>query len=203
MKIVGAAVALSIALNIWVLWQLQDVAQPDVSAAPEYSHASPDVAAVSSKGALPQTEPPGAKDELAELNERLSSLEALLEALQQRLPDQSIARHRELATEAQRLRKGAMQAGAGGSDDWFWNAQDSGEPDTTQSIPDGESYTVQSLVCRSDWCRAEIQLDDAVLEDPEMELELQLELSESLGRDVELSYGKRTGNNQVVFIRSP
>lgn len=98
------------------------------------------------------------------------------------------------------VNKGQRSKSSHDSEDWFWNGDSGNGEEAYVASALAEDDSVNSLVCRSAWCRAEIQLDEDA-GSVEAELELQAQLSESLGRDTTMQFGKREGGSQVVFIR--
>lgn len=86
------------------------------------------------------------------------------------------------------------------SEEWFWTESGAGEKSLVFAEADG--FGVKAVVCRSDWCRVEIE-DTSVNGRDNLisDLELQLRINESLGRDTVIRSGQRNGRQRVLFIQ--
>lgn len=87
------------------------------------------------------------------------------------------------------------------SEDWFWNSTSDGGHEKSLSFSQNDGFNTNSIVCRAEWCRVEIEDEIAVDEGVDPEHELQLRIDESLGRDTTIRWGKKEGNRRVVFIQ--
>lgn len=85
------------------------------------------------------------------------------------------------------------------NEDWFW-AQDS-EDETSLSFGDTEGFSVNSVVCRSEWCRVEVEDLNEGSGSLISDLELQIRIDKSLGRDTIMYSGVRDGKRRVLFIK--
>ncbi len=84
-------------------------------------------------------------------------------------------------------------------EDWFWG-QDSVD-ETSLTFGEIDGFTVNSVVCRSEWCRVEIEDLNEDSGSLISDLELQIRIDKSLGRDTTMSSGLRDGRRRVIFIK--
>lgn len=94
--------------------------------------------------------------------------------------------------------RAASQSSA--DEEWFWS-QKSTEHDLSLSFEQTEGFSVNSVVCRADWCRVEIEDNGDAANDLISGLELQLRINESLGRNTVIQSGETTGRKRVLFIQ--
>jgi len=87
------------------------------------------------------------------------------------------------------------------SDEWFWSSGNDGNGERDLAFGPTDGFTVDAVVCRSEWCRVEIEDADLAGGGLEAELELQYKISRSLGRDTTFRMGPGEGSRRVVFIK--
>jgi hypothetical protein len=86
------------------------------------------------------------------------------------------------------------------SEGWFWSTRGK-EEELSLSFSQTEGLAVNSVVCRSDWCRVEIEDTSGASGDLVSDLKLHLKINESLGRDTVIRSGERNGRHRVLFIQ--
>ena len=86
------------------------------------------------------------------------------------------------------------------SEEWFWEGEDAGE-ESTLSFSSTNGFAVNSVVCRSEWCRVEVDAGDSQDGGLISDLDLHLKINESLGRDTTIVSGERNGNVRTLFIK--
>lgn len=203
MKIIGFLVVVSLALNVWMISRL-DVLENRTTISGQvvtdsfndpHEHDYTELEAVTSGVEVLKNELASIRDSIADLR-----VDKVLPDDVSKTEESTRSKFDVYAGTVERLSSAwNHQKLADKQEDWFWN-NDSGE-EAAISIPDSDTYSVQSVVCRSEWCRAEIEHSGDSLSSEEAELELQLQLSQSEGRDIEMTFGKREGLSQVIFIR--
>jgi len=90
-------------------------------------------------------------------------------------------------------------------EDWFWNDSDGDEAEDADGISVSlgvtEGLDLHSVNCRSGWCRVEVEEYPTPEEDVDSSGDLHLKINESVGRDTTIRWGKQEGNRRVVFVR--
>jgi len=90
-------------------------------------------------------------------------------------------------------------------EEWFWNDSDGDDAEDAERISASlgvtESLDIHSVNCRSGWCRVEIEEYPTPEEDVDSSGELHLKINESVGRDTTIRWGKQEGNRRVVFVK--
>ena len=198
MKLLAILVTTSIVFNVYVLWRLE---QPSREAAATY-HApqlTPQATATSPCGDSSN------QDLVAPLRMQIAELGVRLEKLEERYEGAGAAHESALDnTERYARAKKVVESfnregNSAGDEEWFWTT--GGEGETSLSFSPTDGLTVNSVVCRSDWCRVELEDTSSEGEDLISDLELQLKINESLGRDTVIRSGKRNDSHRVLFVQ--
>ena len=203
MKVLGGAVFLSLLLNVFVIWKLDiDRRHTDTlfsetldSAARQVKNQAP--VRPSERGL--STEKLSATLVLIdELNSRLSSLEKELEESESQ--PSTVSRNGKNEAIAESIFDSFSSTAASEPQEWFWEGCTAGE-ERTLSFSGSDAFVVSSVVCRSEWCRVEVDTGDSEKNDLTSDLELHLEINESLGRDTKIVSGERNGSQRILFIQ--
>lgn len=201
MKLMGFLIGASIALNAYVLWRLDEP-----SAALPVAPSKFKVLA-EAKSSAPSETPSRDQQEviallitqITELQSRLKSVEESYDALATRddnatLPPEQYSQ----ATSLIDAIKSTSDASA--DEDWFWS-QNSTDNDMSLSFTPTEGLAVNSVVCRAQWCRVEVEDTSDETNDLISGLELQLKIDKSLGRNTIIQSGEKNGRHRVLFIQ--
>jgi len=205
MRYLPLFIAISICMNTYVLWKMND---------PQKAKLLQDsLSSISEDVKQPRAEPKE-RLETQELvfYQSIDELRSLIEKLEFRvehIEEQSLSQ--EAKNESSPVQNGFAdtvtaslnsQVIAGrGNEDWFWNSTIDGNDDRTLSFSQADGFNANSIVCRAEWCRVEIEYEIAVDEGVDPEHELQLRIDESLGRDSTIRWGEKEGNRRVIFIQ--
>lgn len=198
MRLLVCLVAVSLLLHAYVIWRLENL--PLISA-------TSNLAPKASQQVTYTAAPEGETDEnaiaslqmqVAQLSKRLKSMEEgdgesdvdTVKALD--LSDQ----HSETREVLDSLTRTSHSAS---DEEWFW--EKSGEEAASPSFSQIEGLSINSVVCRSDWCRLEIENTESADQGLISDLELHLKINESLGRDTVIRSGEINGNRRVIFVQ--
>jgi len=201
MKLMGFLIGASIALNSYVLWRLdeQSVALPVALSNFEVpAQAKPSTSSETTNRdqqeviALLITQ-------ITELKSRLKSVEESYEALATRddkatLPPEQYSQTTSLIDSIQSTNDASVD------EDWFWS-QKSTDNDMSLAFNPTEGLAVNSVVCRAQWCRVEVEDTSDESNDLVSGLELQLKIDKSLGRNTIIQSGEKNGRHRVLFIQ--
>ena len=201
MKLLAIFVAACIALNVYVLWQLEEQSAA-LTAALHNFEISPQAqkpTAINNTNNEENEAVAFLKMEVTALHSRLQAVEqayAVLNVAEEDIPN--IPEH---ASNTDSL-IGSIQSASnsGTEEEWFWS-QESTDNDVSMSFEQTEEFSVTSVVCRADWCRVEVEDTSDETNDLISGLELQLKINESLGRNTVIQSGARNGRNRVLFIQ--
>ena len=201
MKLMGFLIGASLALNAYVLWRLdeQSVALPVALSKVE-------VPAQAKSSASSETTSKDQQEVIAlliaqitELNSRLKSVEQSYDALATRDDNATLAPEQySQATGLIDAIKSTSDASA--NEDWFWS-QKSTDNDMSLAFNPTEGLAVNSVVCRAQWCRVEVEDTSNETNDLISGLELQLKIDKSLGRNTIIQAGEKNGRHRVLFIQ--
>jgi hypothetical protein len=191
-------VSASILLNVYVLLR-QD--EPSRTSAPAYNAPKVTLQAMTTSAFKDSPE----KNEIAPLQMQIAELGARLKAMEERYEASGVESEKPLGiprqySGAKDVFESFSHAGSSAADEeWFW--VEDGEKEASLSFSQSDSFAVHSVVCRSDWCRVELDNTSGEGEDLISDLELQLEINESLGRDTVIRSGERNGRHRVLFVQ--
>ena len=137
--------------------------------------------------------------QITELKSRLQSVEESYEALATR--DDNATLLPEQYSDTTSLIESIKSTSEDSADeDWFWS-QKSTDKDISLSFSPTEGLAVNSVVCRSQWCRVEVEDTSDETNDLISGLELQLKIDKSLGRNTIIQSGEKNGRHRVLFIQ--
>jgi len=198
MKLLGLLMGASIALNVYVLWRLD-----------ELSTAAPDKLEVSAPVQSPRAFEEASKEdeetlaflklEITELGARLQIMEQAYDALE--AAEEAISSIPGQSSNTESLIDSMQTASHSATDEERFWSQRSTDDDISMSFRHTEGFSVNSVVCRSDWCRVEVEDTSNTTNDLVSGLELQLRINESLGRNTVILTGEKNGRHRVLFIQ--
>jgi hypothetical protein len=197
-KLLACVVGASILLNVFVLWRLNEPSR--ISATTFYARtATPQATNTSVSVEAPQ------KNEIVPLQMQMAELDARLKAMEERYEASDV--ESEKSSDIPGQYSGAKDViesfshtrRSAADEEWFWVKD--GEKEASLSFSQTDSFAVHSVVCRSDWCRVELENTSGEGEDLISDLELQLEINDSLGRDTVIRSGERNGSHRVLFVQ--
>jgi hypothetical protein len=201
MKLLALLIGASIALSAHLLWRLEEQSAALAAAVHQFeisTQAQRPTAFISAKSGEKETVAL-LKIEIAELHSRLEAMEQAYNALVEDKDSSSNTADQYSSTEM--LVESIQSAGHSDTDEeWFWS-QRSTDDDVSMSFEQAEGFSVSSVVCRSDWCRVEIEDTSDETNDLISGLELQLRINKSLGRNTVIQSGPRNGRHRVLFIQ--
>ena len=201
MKLLGFFIAASIALNAYVLWRLDEQSGALTAALYKLEVSPPAQKSAAFEEANKEEEVTIAflKMEIAELNSRLEAMEEAYEVFE--AGEEAVSNTPEQYSNTNSLIDSIQSASHFATDEeWFWS-QRSTDDDVSMSFHHTEGFSVNSVVCRSDWCRVEVEDTSNETNDLISGLELQLRINESLGRNTVIQTGERNGRHRVLFIQ--
>jgi hypothetical protein len=191
-------VSASILLNVYVLLRQDEPSR--ISATTFYARtATPQATNTSVSVEAPE------KNEIVPLQMQIAELGARLEAMEERYEEASVESDQPLDipeqyTGATEVLESFNHTGSSASDEgWFWAG--GGEEEASLSFSQTDGFSVDSVVCRSDWCRVELENTSSEGRDLVSDLELQLKINDSLGRDTVIRSGERNGSHRVLFVQ--
>jgi hypothetical protein len=201
MKLLALFIGASIALSAHVLWRLEEQSAAQTAALHKLeisTQAQRPAAFIGAKNEETETIAL-LKIEIAELHSRLQAMEQSYNAL---VADKDrTANNADEYSSTENLVESIQSASHSDTDEeWFWS-QRSTDDDVSMSFEQTEGFSVSSVVCRSDWCRVEIEDTSDETNDLISGLELQLRINESLGRNTVIQSGQRNGRHRVLFIQ--
>ena len=201
MKLLGFLIGASIVLNVYVLWRL-DEQSGALTAVLHKLEVSPSAQKPTVFEETNKEEGEAItflKMEIAELNSRLQAMEQAYSVLE--ADEEVISSTPEQYSNTESLIDSIQSASHSGTDEeWFWS-QRSTDNDVSMSFHHTEGFAVNSVVCRSNWCRVEVEDTSNETNDLISGLELQLRINESLGRNTVIQTGERNGRHRVLFIQ--
>jgi hypothetical protein len=199
LKVLTGLVSVLLLLNVYLIWCLGDsskvsaAAPHDIVVTPESSNIIDLLDIKKDMGIDP------IQGQLVRLNTRLDEMERRLEMLD--IGDQlSLDASGENALIERVVGSIHSQINPLSSDEWFWSAG-AGRQELSLSFSQTEGLEINSVVCRSDWCRVEIEDSSDSGGDLVSDLELHLRINESLGRDTVIRSGERNGRHRVMYIQ--
>ena len=198
MKLMACLVSASILLNVFVLWRLDEPSRIS-----ETTYPAPKVTPQSSTTSA--SKDAAEKNEIVPLQMEIAELGARLKAIEERYEVSDVEREKPFGIPGQYsgtkdVFASFSHAGSSAADEeWFW--VEDGEKEASLSFSQTDGFAVHAVVCRSDWCRVELENTSGEGEDLISDLELQLEINESLGRDTVIRSGERNGSHRVLFIQ--
>ena len=87
-------------------------------------------------------------------------------------------------------------------DEWFWSQAEEAEgavPFEVEHLDD--ELVLESVICRGEWCRVEMEdLRDNVPVEA-ADLDLQLRINRGLGRDTTMVMGSSEGSTRVIYVK--
>jgi len=203
MKLWAPLLCISLLLNVYVLWRFQDATGSIPKTTNLTKNATNQRIVLDGSEINQETMGRHLVDNISnlgsmidDLSKRVSSLEAesaATEVKAEKNLDFRESAHSAMATVRERLSVKPVD------EEWFWNDSDGEE--LSMSLVATESFNIQSVNCRSGWCRVEIEEYSTNGEDVDSSGELHLKINESLGRDTTIRWGKQQGNRRVLFIK--
>ena len=201
MKLLGFFIGASIALNVYVLWRLdqQSGVLTTVLHNIEVSPPAQKPTVLEEGNKKEEKAMAFLKMEVTELSSRLQAMEQAYGVLE--TDEEVISSTPEQYSNTGSLIDSIQSASHSGTDEeWFWS-QRSTDNDVSMSFHHTEGFAVNSVVCRSNWCRVEVEDTSNETNDLISGLELQLRINESLGRNTVIQTGERNGRHRVLFIQ--
>jgi hypothetical protein len=201
MKLLGFFIGASLALNLYVLWRLDEQSWALTAALHKLEVSQPAQRPTVFEEANKEEEEAIAflKMEVTELSSRLQAMEQAYGVLE--ADEEVISSTPEQYSNTESLIDSIQSASHSGTDEeWFWS-QRSTDDDISMSFQPAQGFAVNSVVCRSDWCRVEVEDTSNETNDLIAGLELQLRINESLGRNTVIQTGERNGRHRVLFIQ--
>lgn len=214
--LIGVGLALSILLNASILWRLNHSAQSAGTSkqVPRYVEVTDQATGSRADQLSPAVEDSGSKywsalaveARLESFDKKLSQIDEKVTELIDLKGDKRRVNHEGSFTAAILANTTSFKENIKSSirlpdqDDWFWESGNDGE-EKSLAFGSTDGFNVDSVVCRSEWCRVEIEDYQFAESDKEAELELHLKIDESLGRDTTLRMGPREGNRRVLYIQ--
>lgn len=201
MKLMGFLISVSLALNAYVLWRLGEPSQAlSVNEPVNTTTSTPHKPGLSAQANGEQLASIlMLSSQLGELNSRLESLEQSYAALASSEADVAEdQQHQAHATNP--VDQLPTASHAGDDEEWFWS-QESNDSDISLSFSATQGLTVNSVVCRSKWCRVEVEDTSDETNDLISSLELQHKIDKSLGRNTVIQAGAKNGRHRVLFIQ--
>jgi hypothetical protein len=205
MRYLSAFVAVSICLNIYVLWKLNESYKPKTFQNTRFV-SKKDVQVSPLESELEAKKVVQLMDiSLGEMRSTLEKLEARIESIEAESPtfenQEAISSTQNILTDRVMRSLTSPSDSDRTNEDWFWNSSGDGGHEKSLSLSQSDGLEVDSIVCRSEWCRVEIVNETPSEEGSDPDHELQLKISESLGRDTVIRWGKKDGNRTVLFIQ--
>ncbi len=205
MRFERALLTLLLGLNVFMFWRMQsltDAASPGPRLEAPAAAAPAAVAVTAGDEAALSPGLAELRAALGKLSARVDELEETASAAPSGAEPERYSDERSAAAVIDGFGKDVRQRfNQQEGDDWFWN-EPSGSGNNTLSFAPSENFNVNSVICSDEWCRVEIEEYNGKADTGlEADLELQLQIDESLGRDTEIRFGPRQGNNRVVYIR--
>jgi len=201
MKLFGILVGATIFVNVYVLWRLNEQSTALTTAI----HALESASREQKPADFEETSTKEGETisflemEVAGLNSRLQAMEQAYAELESGKDDAFDA------PEDKSNRKSLVESiqsanNSAADEEWFWSRESTDE-DISMSFHHTQGFSVNSVVCRSDWCRVEVEDTSDEANDLISGLELQLRINESLGRNTVIKSGASNGRHRVLFIQ--
>jgi hypothetical protein len=203
MKLLGGAVCLSLLLNVLVIWKLDVVKVHTDTLFSEHAGSATrqgenQATAKPSESTLSTEKLSAILMLLDELNSRLSSIEKELE--ESEIGSSTVDKYQEREATKELVFDSFSSTADSASEEWFWEEGTAGE-ESTLSFSGSDAFIVNSVICRAEWCRVELDTGDNEKDDLVSDLELHLKINESLGRDTKIVSGERNGSQRTLFIQ--